>query len=127
MYGVSTSAISLALRGHTWRRAGGVGRQGQLTQEQVSLLRQMRSETGASADILADHFRISPSQVRRILRQGLPRVEVRPRCKLTEGDVVAIRTLYQGGKHSCATVAQLYEVTSSLIYQIVNRKIWKHL
>ena len=48
-------------------------------------------------------------------------------AKLTESQVIEIRQRYVNGDVSYATLAKEYEVDPSLIGNIVNKKMWKHI
>ena len=50
-----------------------------------------------------------------------------PHSKLTENDVVTIRTTYQGIHGQLSQIARQYKVTPALIHDIVKRKAWKHI
>jgi hypothetical protein len=47
--------------------------------------------------------------------------------KLTEKDVLAIRSSYTGAYGQCAELGRKYGVTGSLIVMIIKRKTWKHI
>jgi len=47
-------------------------------------------------------------------------------AKLTEGQVVQIRSLHAGGTHTPSQLGRLFGVTKESIYGIVKRKTWKH-
>jgi len=49
------------------------------------------------------------------------------RSKLTEAQVIEIRNLYAGGGHNQLELAAIYGVDGSVISEIVNRKIWRHI
>lgn len=51
-------------------------------------------------------------------------------CKLTEKQVLEIRSLYEKGKHNgynANELAKKYNVSSKTILNIINKKIWKHI
>jgi hypothetical protein len=48
-------------------------------------------------------------------------------AKLSEKDVITIRTTYQGIHGQLSQIARQYKVTPALIHDIVKRKAWKHI
>ncbi len=49
------------------------------------------------------------------------------KAKLRSEQILQIRQLYESGKESTNTLARKFNVTQSLISQIVLHKIWKHI
>jgi len=49
------------------------------------------------------------------------------KAKLTESQVIIIRTLYAAGRHSLRDLAAIYGVGYTVISNIVNRKRWTHI
>jgi hypothetical protein len=47
--------------------------------------------------------------------------------KLQEPDIVEIRAAYKGGFFNMYELAELYEVSRTLIGYIVNRRLWAHV
>jgi hypothetical protein len=47
--------------------------------------------------------------------------------KLTEKDVLEIRELYDKGNTTYQKISEIYNVTSAMINDIINRKNWKHI
>lgn len=47
--------------------------------------------------------------------------------KLTEKQVVAIRTMYRPGVVTHKQIAELFGVSKRLIHNVVNRKAWRHV
>lgn len=50
-----------------------------------------------------------------------------PSAKLREGDIVNIREMYRSGKHTIESIARLFPVSPSQIYNIVIYKQWRHV
>lgn len=50
-----------------------------------------------------------------------------PCAKLNEEKVITIREMYSSGKFSLKELSKIFEVSDSLIGQIVQYKIWKHI
>jgi len=48
------------------------------------------------------------------------------RTRLTEGDVIQIRTLHQSGV-SRSQIAKQFGASTTLIRYVINRKLWKHI
>lgn len=48
-------------------------------------------------------------------------------AKLTDRDVLQIRRLYQTGKYTQARLARKFKISASIVSEIVNNKIWRHL
>jgi hypothetical protein len=53
--------------------------------------------------------------------------EKHPNAKLTEESVRLIRALYAAGQESHKTLAQKYNVSTTVILNVLNRKTWKHV
>lgn len=49
------------------------------------------------------------------------------KAKLCENEVLEIRKLYKNGGESTNTLARKFNVTQTLISQIVRKKIWRHI
>lgn len=49
------------------------------------------------------------------------------RSKLKEEDVIAIKYLYSTGDYRKTKIADMFNVTVSTVWSIINKKIWKHL
>ncbi len=47
--------------------------------------------------------------------------------KLTDDSVVGIRRIYAAGGMSQSKIGEIYGVTQSTVYQVVNRKTWTHI
>lgn len=50
-----------------------------------------------------------------------------PTAKLTDGDVIRIRAMYQKGKFGCKRIAKLYGVHFATIHLIVTGQTWSHI
>lgn len=50
-----------------------------------------------------------------------------PNHKLTESNVIDIRKLYSDGGHTIRSIAPIFGVDYSTIFNIVKRKTWKHV
>jgi hypothetical protein len=48
-------------------------------------------------------------------------------AKLTEGDVITMRKMYQAGRTSLRKVAELFNVSHQTVYRIINKTTWKHV
>ena len=53
--------------------------------------------------------------------------EKNPAAKLTEDDVIRIRALYETDKYTYGVLAEMFGVSKSTVYQIIKRKLWKHI
>src|SRR3990172_10471395 len=49
------------------------------------------------------------------------------RAKLTESDVIKIRRLYSSGDHTQYQLAMEFNISRSVIKQVVQNRIWKHV
>jgi len=49
------------------------------------------------------------------------------RAKLNEKDVIKIRKLYKTGKYMKKDIAEMFNITPTNVYSIVNKKSWKHV
>ena len=56
-----------------------------------------------------------------------PRGELHSRSKLTEKQVLYIRQAYSSGEMSQRKMAKLFNVNRKVIFDIIRRKIWKHI
>ena len=62
------------------------------------------------------------------VKKGLmPKGEKSGLAKLTDVEVVKIRTMYKSGKYFYRELARMFHVTVSNVYMIINRRSWKHL
>lgn len=69
----------------------------------------------------------SQDSIRHGSHAGLKRKGINhPGVKLTESQVVQIRELYAQG-HSQTNLSKMFGITFQTIWEIVHRKIWKHL
>jgi len=50
-----------------------------------------------------------------------------PAAKLTETNVPEIRRIYATGRYSQAEIGKKFAVDQSIVSEVVNRKIWKHV
>lgn len=50
-----------------------------------------------------------------------------PKSKLTENDVLELRSRYATGKYTFATLGRIYGVSYQTVQGIINKKYWKHL
>ena len=85
---------------------------------------------GRSHCINPAHMRpMTPKQVaQRMVKNGVFTCGSRhPSSKLTDAKVRRIRLVYAQGKQSCGQLGKKYNVHSTLILRIVQRKRWRHV
>jgi len=63
----------------------------------------------------------------KILHGTVPSGAKHPNSKLTEAQVINIRTLYSNGGYTFETLGQYYGVHLGTIHSIIHRKTWKHI
>jgi hypothetical protein len=56
-----------------------------------------------------------------------PKGELHGEHKLTERQVVEIRTMYRPGVVSCTKLASVFGVSKKLILNIIHRRAWRHV
>lgn len=49
------------------------------------------------------------------------------RAKLNESQVRSIRSMFASGKYTQTRLGEIFGVTNSIVCEIVNRKIWRHI
>jgi len=75
---------------------------------------------------------INPNKMREVglrMKKFLPRFEgeSHPQAKLTEKEVLEIRTMYVPRKVTLKSIARIYKIDYTTVSDIIRRKIWTHI
>lgn len=104
-----------------------------LTWDQVNMIRASFETGNVTLQELAERFNVTKQTISYIVKWQTWRTKDSPppskpgRAKLTESDVLAIRSEYAAGKVLQRELAERYNVNGSLISMIVNRKRWTNV
>ncbi|MDV2997654.1 MAG: hypothetical protein N4J56_007359 [Chroococcidiopsis sp. SAG 2025] len=120
-----------------FNQQGSKNRSAKLTESMVVEIRELYKQ-GSSTKELAERFKVSRkaiqgaifgrywSHVDGAIAQNMKSGSRNPSSKLTENQVIEIRSLYHQG-YSGKLLAKTYGVSDTLIYSILNRKVWTHV
>jgi transposase len=150
-YGVDVETIRDVLLGKSWRQAGGIHQaprsghihSAKVTPEIVRAIRQRFATSSLSYQDLTEEFGVPWQTIKKIVRRETwthldqdiekPRAHLRhqgatnAKAKLTDDDIRLIRTLYQQGGWTYATLATRFAVTLAMIGNIIKRRNWTHV
>lgn len=110
----------------------------QLTKENVLDIRRMYYTTGYTQKDLADEFGVTRSNISSIVtgrtwtsvaqKDNYPTGKTRESgVKLTEDDVLMIRREFESGDASCEELADLLDVTTQTVKNVVRGDTWSHI